>query len=99
MPDDPCEDQRENLKNAIAQAVAAIGVGAAAAPETLGLSILVGLLIGSAAGYQIATAQKQLARCLRDHGLTAQADTLEQAADQLEQELADLQTAADSAVA
>jgi CheY-specific phosphatase CheX len=99
MPDDPCQDQRENLKNAIAQSIAVIGVSAATAPETLGLSVLVGLLVGSASGYAIATAHNQLARCLRDHGLTAQADTLDQVATQLEQELAALQTAADATVA
>jgi hypothetical protein len=70
-----------------------------AAPETLGLSILVGLLIGSASGYAIATAHNQPARCLRDDGLTAQADALDQVASQPEQELAALQSAAESAVA
>lgn len=99
MPDDPCQDQRENLNNAIAQAIAAIGIGAATAPETLGLSFLVGVLIGGATGYQIATAQKQLARCLRDHNLTAQADALDQVTSQFEQELAALESAANSAVA
>jgi hypothetical protein len=99
MPDDPCQDQRENYNNAVMQAITAIGAGAIGAPETLGLSALLGLLIGAAGGYSIATAHNQLARCLRDHGLTAQADTLDQVAGQLEQELAALQSSANSAMA
>jgi hypothetical protein len=96
MADDPCQTERENYNTAVVAAITAIGAGAAAAPETLGLSFLVGLLIGGGAGYAIATAHNQLARCLRDHGLTAQADALDQAASQIEQELAALQAAADS---
>ena len=99
MADDPCQDQRENLRNAIMQAIAALAGGMVAAPETLGASALLGLILGAANGYAIATAKKQLARCLRDHGLTAQAETLEETADQLEQELATLQSNSGSAVA
>jgi hypothetical protein len=97
MSDDPCQNERENYNKEIAQAIAVIGAAAAAAPETIGLSVLVGALLGGYSGYAIATAHNQLARCLRDHGLTAQADVLDQAASQIEQELAALQAAAGSA--
>lgn len=99
MADDPCQSERENYNNAIVAALAAVGAGALAAPETLGASFLVGLLLGGAGGFAIATAHNQLARCLRANGLTAQADVLEDVGTKLEQELAAMQTEAGSAVA
>ena len=90
MSEDPCINERENYDTAVVAAVSAIGIGAATAPATLGLSIIVGALIGAGAGYAVGTAQKRLFRCLREHGLTAQADILEETGERLEQELAAL---------
>jgi len=99
MSDDPCQDQRENYDKEIAQAIVTLGAAAAAAPETLGLSILVGALLGGYSGYAIATAHNQLARCLRDHGLTAEADVLDDVGTRFENELALLESQANAAVA
>jgi hypothetical protein len=99
MSDDPCQDQRENYDKEIAQAIVAVAAAAAAAPETLGLSLLVGALLGGYSGYAIATAHNQLARCLRDHGLTAEADVLDDVGSRFENELALLESQASAAVA
>jgi hypothetical protein len=99
MSDDPCQDQRENYDKEIAQAIVAVAAAAAAAPETLGLSLLVGALLGGYSGYAIATAHNQRARCLRDHGLSAEADVLDDVGSRFEQELALLESQANAAVA
>jgi hypothetical protein len=99
MSEDPCQDQRENYDKEIAQAIVAVAAAAAAAPETLGLSLLVGALLGGYSGYAIATAHNQLARCLRDHGLTAEADVLDDVGTRFEQELAMLESQASAAMA
>jgi hypothetical protein len=99
MSDDPCQDQRENYDKEIAQAIVAVAAAAAAAPETLGLSLLVGALLGGYSGYAIATAHNQLARCLRDHGLSAEADVLDDVGTRFEQELALLESQASAAMA
>jgi|SRR6266545_6053712 len=99
MSDDPCQDQRENYDKEIAQAIVAVAAAAAAAPETLGLSLLVGALLGGYSGYAIATAHNQLARCLRDHGLSAEADVLDDVGSRFENELALLESQASAAMA
>ena len=99
MSDDPCQDQRENYDKEIAQAIVAVAAAAAAAPETLGLSLLVGALLGGYSGYAIATAHNQLARCLRDHGLSAEADVLDDVGSRFENELALLESQANAVVA
>ncbi|HEV8561085.1 MAG TPA: hypothetical protein VGR06_32575 [Actinophytocola sp.] len=99
MSDDPCQDQRENYDKEIAQAIVAVAAAAAAAPETLGLSLLVGALLGGYSGYAIATAHNQLARCLRDHGLSAEADVLDDVGSRFENELALLESQANAAMA
>jgi hypothetical protein len=99
MSDDPCQDQRENYDKEIAQAIVAVAAAAAAAPETLGLSLLVGALLGGYSGYAIATAHNQLARCLRDHGLSAEADVLDDVGTRFENELALLESQANAAMA
>ena len=89
-----CQTEKENYETAVAGAIAAIGAAAAAAPETLGASIIVGIFIGAGAGVAIANAKNQYERCLREHGLTAQADALDQAYAALDSELGQLQSLA-----
>jgi len=96
VSEDPCINERENYEAAVVAAVTAIGAGVAGAPATLGASIIVGLLIGAGAGYAVGTTQKQLARCLRNHGLSAEADVLEETGERLEQELAALTAEAEA---
>jgi hypothetical protein len=77
VPDDPCQNEREDY----------------------GASIIVGLMVGYGGGTAVRVAHDQLARCLRDHGLTAQADALDQAGQQLEAEAYALAAAANVEVA
>lgn len=99
MPDDPCQNERENYEVAITAAITGAAAAIAAAPETLGASIIVGLMVGYGGGTAVRVAHDQLARCLRDHGLTAQADALDQAGQQLEAEAYALAAAANVEVA
>lgn len=96
---DPCQTERDKYEHAIEKAIAAAAAAAVAAPETLGASILVGLLVGAASGLDISDAENDLDKCLRDHGLTAQADALQQGSEQLRQEVAALAAATSTPVA
>jgi hypothetical protein len=86
----PCQNEKENFEMAVAAAISAIGAGAAAAPETLGASIVAGLFVGAGAGVAMAITHEQYARCLREHGLTAEADILDQAYASLNNEISQL---------
>jgi hypothetical protein len=96
---DPCQNERENYEVAITGAIAGAAAAILAAPETLGASIVVGLLVGYSGGTSVTVAHDQLARCLRDHGLTAQADALDQAGQALQQEAYALAAATNTQVA
>lgn len=77
MTTPPCQNEKENFELAVTAAISALGAGAAAAPETLGASIVAGLFVGGGAGVAMAITHEQYARCLREHGLSAEADILD----------------------
>ena len=93
-----CENERENFYGAIVAATSAIGIAVVTAPATFGASIIVGALTGAAGGTAIGIAHRQWARCLREHGLASAADVLEQYADAIDYEVAQLSEVANQSV-